>query len=465
MIPDQADTIAAIGTAVGGAARGMIRVSGPDTIACLTRCFRLVDSSDELTSISFPQLIVGEFQLAEDVSLPCDLFFWPDNHSYTRQLSAELHTIGSPPLLEQILSILCRHGARVAEPGEFTLRSFLAGRLDLTQAEAVLGVIDAADSQSLHTALSQLAGGLSKPLGDLREQLLLLLAHMEAGLDFVEEDISFISANETERQLRAAQELVAATLAQLATRNQPQILPKVVLTGRPNAGKSSLFNALVDRFAASHERGRALVSSQAGTTRDYLSATVSFQGQLCELVDTAGLERQLSGESIPGIAQLLATDQRRQADCLVLCLDLTEPTTAAEIADFVGEENNSIILAATKLDLNVNPLELPSTPRIVWCSSQTGAGLTELVEAIAGELRSTSVASSSVASTAARCVDSLQRAAESLDSARELVTRGGGDELIAAEIRLALNELGRVVGVVYSDDVLDRIFSQFCIGK
>jgi tRNA modification GTPase len=465
MIPDQADTIAAIGTAVGGAARGMIRVSGPETVACLARCFRPDDFNDQLGTISHPQLIVGEFQLEEDLSVPCDLFLWPDTQSYTRQPSAELHTVGSPPLLEEMLATLCRHGARIAEPGEFTLRAFLAGRLDLTQAEAVLGVIDAADSQSLHSALGQLAGGLSKPLGELREQLLLLLAHLEAGLDFVEEDISFISATETERQLRAAQELVAATLAQLATRNQPQILPKVVLTGRPNVGKSSLFNALVKKFATSNEQVRALVSSQAGTTRDYLAAAVSFRGQPCELVDTAGFEPQLLRDSIPGIAQKMTTDQRRQADCRVVCLDLTELTTAAEIADFVGQENNSVILAATKLDLKAGKLEMPSDSRIVPCSSYTGSGLATLATAIAGELSSTNVSSSSVASTAARCVDSLQRAAESLQSARELVTVGGGDELVAAEIRVALQELGRVVGVVYTDDVLDRIFSQFCIGK
>lgn len=465
MIPDQADTIAAIGTAAGGAARGMIRLSGPETIACLTRCFSPADPSNKLAAISFPRLIVGEFKLTEDLPLPCDIFLWPNNQSYTRQQCAELHTFGSPPLLELMLSSLCRHGARIAEPGEFTLRAFLAGRLDLTQAEAVLGVIDAADSQSLHTALGQLAGGLSKPLGDLREQLLLLLAHLEAGLDFVEEDISFISAAETERQLRAAQELVAGTLAQLATRNQPQILPKVVLTGQPNAGKSSLFNALVEKFADSDEDGRALVSSQAGTTRDYLSATVNFHGQLCELVDTAGLEPQLTSESIPGIAQLMSTDQRRQADCRILCVDLTEPAAAIEIADFVGKENNSAILAATKLDLREGSFELLCTSKVVPCSGQSGAGLATLAAAVAEALGKSNVASNSVASTAARCVDSLQRAAESLDSAGKLVTSGGGDELIAAEIRMALNELGRVVGVVYTDDVLDRIFSQFCIGK
>ncbi len=459
MIPDLIDTIAAIGTAAGGAARGMIRVSGPQTVACLSQCF-LPKVPCNLGSTTRSQTIAGELPLKEGVTLPCDLLLWPNDRSYTRQPSAELHTLGSPPLLELALGTLCRHGARMAEPGEFTLRAFLAGRLDLTQAEAVLGVIDAQNSESLHTALGQLAGGLSKPLMALREQLLQLLAHLEAGLDFVEEDIEFIAAAEIEWQLIAAQQLVAETLAQLISRNQSQVLPKVVLVGPPNAGKSSLFNALVDKYRVSEEQDRALVSELAGTTRDYLMATVDLNGFQCALIDTAGVDPLVAGVSIPRLAQEMTGEQKKQADCQVQCFDATAPWESWPESPL----GQTTILVQTKSDLLSEQLEAPQQAGMFRCSSRTGEGLELLAQAIATQLGSTPQAGA-VASTTARCTDSLRRAAESLESTLALVRAGGGNELLAADLRSALAELGRVVGAVYTDDVLDRIFSQFCIGK
>jgi tRNA modification GTPase len=458
MVPDLADTIVAIGTAAEGAARGMIRISGPDALAIVSNCFRTNDA--DIHAVASPRMLSGELALGDDLPLlPCDLFLWPGEQSYTRQPSAELHTLGSPPLLELAMANLCRHGARLAEPGEFTLRAFLAGRLDLTQAEAVLGVIDAMNTESLRTALSQLAGGLSKPLCELRDQLLQLLAHLEAGLDFVEEDIEFISKAETARQLTAAEEQVANTLAQLKSRGQSQTLPKVVLAGLPNAGKSSLFNALVERFPASAEQSRALVSELAGTTRDYLSATVELNGIPCELIDTAGVETA-DIQSILGHAQEMTTGQLRQASCTVWCVDPTVATFDEQVSGLTGEG----LLAITKADLMHDDSLVNSETIAIRTSSRTGEGLDELADAIAAMVGRENVAAA-VASTAARCTDSLARAQESVHSALNLVNAGGGDELIAVEIRTTLDELGRVVGAVYTDDILDRIFSTFCIGK
>lgn len=457
MVPDLADTIVAIGTAPGGAARGVIRISGPEAIAVVARCFHA--TSVDLATIVSPQVVIGELAPGDGIqALPCDLFLWPDEHSYTRQPSAELHTLGSPPLLELAIANLCRNGARLAEPGEFTLRAFLAGRLDLTQAEAVLGVIDATTDSALQTALGQLAGGLSQPLSILREQLLQLLAELEAGLDFVEEDIEFISRADIERQLTAAQTQVAATLSQLQSRSQTQVLPKVVLAGEPNAGKSSLFNAIVERYPLTEDQSLSMVSARAGTTRDYLSATVSLNGIACELIDTAGIDFS-DTHGIPGQAQEMTSGQLHQADCTIWCVDITSPTATTQLTGAASSESE--LTVATKVDLlpiNARPTEMMS------CSSHSGIGIAELSTAIADVIR-LNENPGAVATTAARCRDGLVRAQESLQLALALVDQDRGDELIAAEIRSTLGELGRVVGAVYTDDILDRIFSQFCIGK
>lgn len=463
MGPDLTDTIAAIGTPPGGAARGMIRVSGQQTVDCIARCFRANDPESCLADISFPQVISGEFCIPNFQPLPADLFLWPSQQSYTRQPSAELHMVGSPPLVDAALLTLCQHGARTAEPGEFTLRAFLAGRLDLTQAEAVLGVIDAHNTESLATALGQLAGGLSRPLGELREQLLQLLAHLEAGLDFVEEDITFITADEITFELNRARDLIRETVSQISERGQ-SVSPKVVLVGQPNAGKSSLFNALVREFSASGDQQSALVSDVAGTTRDYLTGEVLLAGVTCELIDTAGIESHEDAVSIAGKAQDLAVGQKRQASCRIICVDASSGTASVEINDFAANPMELSILTVTKIDLSHEPI-VPADKCIIPCSSHTGEGLNQLAQAVASVVSSETSTTSVIASTAVRCRDSLKRAEESILSALEVLANDGGEELIAADLRIALAELGRVVGVVYTDDVLDRIFSQFCIGK
>ncbi|MBI1901494.1 MAG: 50S ribosome-binding GTPase, partial [Planctomycetia bacterium] len=258
------DTIAAIATAPGPGARGIVRVSGPGTVACLADFS--ADDGRTLESAKVATAVAGHFRLPGLHSpLPAEVYLWPNERSYTRQPLAEVHTIGSQPLLAMLLRAVCRRGARTAEPGEFTLRAFLSGRIDLAQAEAVLGVIEAEDAEELRVALDQLAGGVTGALVQLREQLLDLLAHLEAGLDFVEEDIAFITREELTGQLAAAQATVEKAAAQMAKRSIAVERVRIVLAGWPNVGKSSLFNALAGREAA-------IVSPQAGTTRDYLTA-------------------------------------------------------------------------------------------------------------------------------------------------------------------------------------------------
>jgi tRNA modification GTPase len=448
------DTIAAIASAPGGAARGIVRLSGPGVPGILHACFRAASgetrAADGPAAVSAGTIVVRG---ARGLELPADLYYWPTERSYTRQVAAEIHTLGSPPLVAAALETVCAAGARLAEPGEFTLRAFLAGRIDLTQAEAVLGVIDARGEQEFQDALAQLAGGLARPLGRLRDALVELLADLEAGLDFADEDILFVTRDEIGRQLDQAAELVDRTHAQLAQRRRSDQLRQVVLVGWPNVGKSSLFNALAPG-------GDALVADTPGTTRDYLTATLMLGGWGCQLIDTAGHDPGARAGEIDHAAGQLASAQSRTCDVRLLCLDATRPPNAWEQAALARATPERLVVW-TKCD---QPLDVDLPPGAIATSARTGTGLDELRRQLAESLADIEP-SESAGLTAQRCDESLRAASRTLERARALNATAAGDELVAAELRTALGELGKVAGVVYTDDILDRVFSRFCIGK
>ncbi|MDZ4817729.1 MAG: GTPase, partial [Planctomycetota bacterium] len=402
------------------------------------------------------------------LAIPVDAYVWPTDRSYTRQPLVELHTVGSPALVEHLLQLTCQHGARLAGAGEFTLRAFLSGRIDLPQAEAVLGVIDSADRQSLDTALAQLAGGLSIPLQALREELLNLLADLEAGLDFVEEDIQFVTPAALNSRLESAVQLLTRLSEQLTSRGDSAATVRVVLVGMANVGKSSLFNALIDQSSA-------LVSPIAGTTRDYLTCRLQWSGVTVELVDTAGIEpvtpsaadiRTVSAETsgIHHAAQHKTAQQSSQADLRILCLDSSRRQNTWESQQLDRADQ---FFVWTKCDAAQSVMHaaqnVPQTAGL-RTSAVTGEGLAELRKAIVQKMSEQSH-SSAVESTVLRCRDSLTLARDCLARAVQLAADRAGEELVAAEIRAALAELGKVVGAVYTNDLLDRIFSRFCIGK
>ncbi|HZZ29618.1 MAG TPA: GTPase [Pirellulales bacterium] len=464
------DTIAAVATASNPAARGIVRLSGPQAVEIISRCFVALHSNADWTRLKQPTAISGHVSgnrlpgssaNNQPLQLPADLFLWPTTRSYTRQPLAEIHSIGSPPLLQTLLQAVCNAGARLAEPGEFTLRAFLAGRLDLTQAEAVLGVVDAANRQQLHAALEQLAGGLSHPLQQLRSNLLNLLADLEAGLDFVEDDIRFITSDELKHRLADAAMQMEITGRQLDNRTAGAGLPRVVLLGWPNVGKSSLFNALLESAAA-------LVSPQAGTTRDYLVAVINAAGLPIELIDTAGMMSEGESRRPEDVAAQSASEhQQGQADLQLLCLDATRAANDWEQAEIqrVKSYSNTLIIL-TKCDA---PAQANCMEPAIRTSSHSGQGLNQLRRAIRAALAAQPNEAGVVAGTAARVRESLRLANEALLRAQRLVgsaeVHQAAEELLAAELRLALGELGKVVGAVYTDDLLDCIFSRFCIGK
>lgn len=460
---DISDTIVAVASAAGGAATGIIRLSGPSTLSALAQ---LVSSNEaeQVRTCSRSCRMALKLSLFDDAhqgqagTVNVQAYLWPTSRSYTRQPSAELHLIGSPPLLDQLLSQLLRCGVRLALPGEFTLRAFLAGRLDLTQAEAVLGVIDAHSQAELSTALSQLAGGLTGPLAQVRGDLLDLLADLEAGLDFVDEDISFVSAEDARARLLQAQSQVKQLLASLQNRALSGEAPAVVLLGRPNVGKSSLFNRLVNRQAA-------IVSTQAGTTRDYLSAEVEWAGQPLRLIDTAGLDPQTALSEIDLRAQNASAEQQSKGAITLVCIDSTREPDAWEQQQLRHPTKEQLVVL-TKSDRPTHPSlqGFLAGNDFLLTSSEAGEGVTALQNKVRQALAQIA-AGEILPATAQRCQESLQGADQALQHAIALQQAGQGDELVAAEIRLTLDELGKILGVIYTDDLLDRVFSRFCIGK
>jgi tRNA modification GTPase len=425
---DVTETVAAISSPTGPSLRGIVRLTGPKSHAIASG----VTVKNRLNLPGFVASIHARLQLS------------PADRSYTGQPLAEIHTVGSGPILQEVLSQCFATGARPAAPGEFTLRAFLSGRLDLTRAEAVLGVIHARSKEQLESALAQLAGGLADPIGRLRDRLLDVLAHLEAGLDFVDEaDVDAIGRTHLVEELDEASARLSKLASQLGSRNRADAAPRVVLVGRPNVGKSRLFNAIA-------RESLAIVSPYAGTTRDDLTAHCRFDGFELTLVDTAG-------ESDPAAGIEAAAQKRRQhaaseADLQLICRPASE-----------GAPHSSpgarALFVATQCDL------APAPPGTLASSALTGLGLSELRQAIVARLRDSSAGEQGQMTTAPRCRDAIERASVGLRRASQAIDAEAGDELVAMDLRQVLDDLGEVVGAVVTDDILDRIFSRFCIGK
>ncbi|HUG18844.1 MAG TPA: tRNA modification GTPase [Planctomycetaceae bacterium] len=451
------EPIAAIASAPGSAARGIVRVSGSALKASLERYFSPLDPS-AWNSTRRAGLHRGRFQLADGLTIDVEIGLWPTRRSYTGQPMAEIHTFGSQPLLERILDLLRDAGIRLAAPGEFTLRAFLNGRIDLVRAEAVLGVIDASAEAELQTALEQLGGGLSGKLFDLRHDLLELLSDLEAGLDFAEEDIQFVAAEELVTRLEQGREFLSTLKTQSQTRLRSDHESRVVLAGLPNAGKSTLLNALAQREAA-------IVSEIPGTTRDYLTLSCSFDNMSVRISDTAGWEE--SDDRAMQSAQKFRETQIRQADLVLWCTasDLEESSQAEDERRMIEcrDAGRQFHRLRTKSDLSFASAVPPATLAL---SAHTGAGLAELKRLIVQQLSESSAGQRQmIGLTSARCAESLDETIRSLDHALEASRSGAGEELIAMDLRQALDGLGKILGVVHTDDILDRIFNKFCIGK
>lgn len=436
-LPNPGDTIVALSSAAGPGGRAIVRLSGKQARAIVAAlCVdaeldRAADRAIVSTALRIPGL---------HTAMPADAYIFRGPRSYTGQDVVEIHLLSSPPIVEALIAECLNMGARSAEPGEFTLRAFLAGKLDLTRAEAVLGVIDAGTRDELQHALKHLAGGVAQPMHVVREDLLNLLADVEAGLDFTEEDIHFISESDLLRRIGHALAHLLTLGKQLDARALSQGPMRVVLAGKPNVGKSSLFNALVGKQAA-------LVSAEPGTTRDYLEATLPLGDVRVRLIDTAGLRDTPS--DLESTAQSLGKEQARDADLILWCQACDDPEPALM--------PDNAIPVWTKADVAPPPADGITTSTI------TGVGLTTLRDRIAERARQQR--HTGLAPSLSRCRHHVDACVAFLRAAHAHVIEKDMPELLAMELRLALDELGAMVGAVYTNDLLGRIFSRFCIGK
>ncbi len=451
---DTESTICAIATGTEGAFRGAIRVTGPDSLAVVAKA--CMDRTSDRWNVLHATRLQQTIELPTLGPIDVDVFIWPNGRSYTGQPSVELHCLGNTIILQSIQSRLIENGAVLAQPGEFTLRAFLAGRLDLTQCEAVLGVIHAANDRSFNVALSQLAGGLSVPLSQLRTSLVNLLADIEAGLDFVEEDISFVSQSQIVTRLEHALAVIIELLHQMESRAAQTVQLLVAIVGPPNAGKSSLINAMADRQVS-------IVSPEPGTTRDYVRLRLELDGVRVDVLDTAGLELA-EGTTPRAIAQEFTQQQVESADLILYCLSVED----SESPDWLASRYDAPTwLLRTKCDLDSVGRELSCRydQEFLVSTKQTDS-VARIIDGLrAWAATKMENANQVVPLTAARCQASLKNAIEALLHAKKAAEFQQGDEVIASEIRLSLEEIGLVAGTVYTDDILDALFSRFCIGK
>jgi len=449
------DTIVALATPPVPSERAIIRFSGPLSWKIATELVQGNSPSPPGNLARGRRWLEGFLKpgVVEEIPgnsrIPVALHLWLPGSGFTRQESVEMHLIGSPPLVEALIEAAVKRGARLARPGEFSMRAFLGGQIDLTQAEAIVAVSSARHQKELEFALERLGGGLRHPVEELRSDLLNLLADLEAGLDFVEEDISFVDSRDLLFRLASGMAKLRNLKRRMEERDAKSVRPQVALCGPPNAGKSTLFNKLME----SSGEARALVSNLPGTTRDWLVGKGRLPGGLeIEWVDTAGLGEE-SVDDLDRMAQTTTLNLLPRVDLIVFCLAPGQ----VPFPPHPAWREIPILRVSTRVD------ETPGAPQErLAVSSFTGQGLDILLQTVEHQLNQ---AGQDRLPPLARCQAHMKKAEASLKLAHEHAMEGEPTEIVVLELRAALDAMGEMTGAIHTEDLLDRVFSRFCIGK
>ncbi len=449
------DTIVALATATGNGAIAIIRLSGTQAISIANEVFNGKDLTQQKShTIHFGTIRDGDAVLDEVL---VSLFIAP--HSYTRENVVEISTHNSNYIIGQIIQLLIRHGARAAKPGEFTLRAFLNGSMDLSQAEAVADLIASNSAASHQVAMQQMRGGFSNELKNLREQLIHFASLIELELDFSEEDVEFANREQLKGLVLEISRVVRRLIASFEQGNVLKNGVPVVIAGKPNVGKSTLLNTLLNEE-------RAIVSDIAGTTRDTIEDEININGITFRFIDTAGIRDTQDIIEAKGVER--TREKMRQARLIIYLADPQQDDMdeiSSQIAE-VAQLGIPYVVVVNKMDLlRQEHLDALKSIEPLFISAKNNVGVEELKGELLRKVNLHNLDAGDVVVTNIRHVEALQKTNESLEKVLDGIDNPVTSDFLAMDIRQALYHLGEITGSVSTDDLLDNIFSKFCIGK
>jgi tRNA modification GTPase len=454
------DTIVALSTPSGRSGIGVIRISGNDSLRILRSLIAAESYNPTPHLLSLKSLVDPNNGETLDKSLVC---FFKGPHSFTGEDVVELHCHGSPVLLRTIIDLVLTLGARLADPGEFSLRAVMNGQLKLTEAEAIRDVIDAQTDAALRQATRQLKGEISNRLRPAKENLLEIIVRLESSLEFVEDDLPAVASQSIIESLHELQLDLSRLRSTFSTGRLLRDGLRVVLVGRPNVGKSSVFNMLVGH-------GRAIVTDIAGTTRDTLAESIGVDGVPVLLVDTAGIRS--SKDEIESIGVARARREAADADLLIVVIDGSESLVDEDrfVLDEVSQVRHIVVL--NKSDLPSfsparfdNETAAPIAADVISVSAKSQAGLESLRTAILKPFANGNAHNEGLLITNARHHDLLGRSIEAIASSEQLLIERASEELVLVGLHNALRDLGAITGETTTEEILGQIFATFCIGK
>ena len=452
------DTIVALATPPGVGAIGVIRISGQQALPIIDAMF----PSKDLVSQSTHTVHVGLLHVDNKVLDEVVVTLFKSPRSYTGEDVVEISCHGSPFVQRQIVDTIVRFGARLARPGEFTQRAFLKGKLDLTQAEAVADLIASGTEAAQRAALQGLRGGFSAELKQLREQLIQFSSLLELELDFSQEDVTFADRTQLKELLNRLATTTQALLSSFKLGNVIKNGVSVAIVGKPNAGKSTLLNSLLNE-------NRAIVSEIAGTTRDTIEEVINIEGILFRLIDTAGL-RANTVDQIEQVGIERSYEKMRAADLVLYLFDVADPVKEVkQWAKGAAEQGLRFLLVGNKIDLASAPLldqhssQLPVVPLLIAAKDKTNVDA--LQKAMVQEVLSGQLLHENIVVTNERHYQALLQVALALGDTKKGIEEGLASDLVALEIRRCLQYLGEITGEITNEEQLDFIFSKFCIGK
>jgi tRNA modification GTPase len=453
LIPTE-ETIVALATPAGVGAIAVIRVSGSETFPIVNKLFRGKNLEKQLShTIHFGTIRDGEL-IVDEVLV--SLFKAPA--SYTREDTIEISCHGSDYIIQKILKLIIQEGARLATPGEFTQRAFLNGQLDLAQAEAVADLI-ASDSEASHqTAINQIRGGFSKQIAQLRESLIHFASMIELELDFGEEDVEFADRDDLRQLIFQIQAVLVPLIESFEMGNVIKNGVPTVIIGKPNAGKSTLLNRLLNEE-------KAIVSDIAGTTRDVIEDELLIEGIRFRLIDTAGLRTAIDTIEAIGVER---TKQQMEKASLILYLFDASEIQLSEITNQLLDFNAPYLLVGNKVDkLSIEKkAEFEKVyPNIIWISASNDLNINQLKNILVSKVKTKEIKTGDTVVTNLRHFQHLKQTNEALENVLEGLSHSITGDFLAQDIRFALHHLGEITGTITTDDLLKNIFGKFCIGK